>query len=115
MREAPSLKIISKLIGAGAKVQAYDPVAMDEAKKHFGKEISFHEDEYSALKNADCLAVVTEWAEFKYPNFNQIKQALKQPIIFDGRNIFNQEDVENHGFEYHSIGCKTRQKISTQQ
>jgi len=90
MREAPSLVLIEQLCNAGARVHAYDPVAMKEAQKNLPKgcEVKFFDAAYDALQNADALVVVTEWNEFRNPDFNRIKSQLKNPVIFDGRNIF---------------------------
>jgi len=107
MREAPSLVIIKKLLEAGANVKAYDPVAMKEAKHTLGDTITYSEDQYEALIDADCLVLVTEWAEFKVPNFNIIKKLLNQPVIFDGRNIYEIEELKRKGFDYFCIGIDT--------
>ena len=107
MREAPSLEIITKLLKAGANVKAYDPVAMDEAKSHFGNSISYYSDQYEALIEADCLAVLTEWPEFKIPNFNLIDKLLNTKAIFDGRNIYDRTEVTHRGFDYFCIGTKS--------
>jgi UDPglucose 6-dehydrogenase len=109
MREAPSLVIIKKLLEAGAKVNAYDPVAMNEAKHHFQDTISYYEDQYEALIDADCLALITEWPEFKFPKFQIIKKLLNQPVIFDGRNIYDRAEMKRYGFSYHCIGIDTSQ------
>ena len=106
MREAPSVVIIRNLLRAGAAVKAHDPVAMEEARKIFKKRIVFTEDGYDALKGADALAVVTEWNEFRTPDFLKIKKQLKKPLIFDGRNIYNQEELRKMGFTYYGIGRK---------
>lgn len=107
MREAPSLIIIQKLLEAGAKVKAYDPIAMKEAKHLLGDSISYAEDQYDALIDADCLLLVTEWPEFKVPNFNIIKKLLNRPIIFDGRNIYEIDEMKRKGFDYFCIGVDT--------
>jgi UDPglucose 6-dehydrogenase len=104
MREAPSLEIISRLTEAGAHVKCYDPVAMKEARHHFGDTITYADDQYDALIDADCLALVTEWSEFRFPNFKIIKRLMNQPLIFDGRNIYDVTEMKRHGFEYFSIG-----------
>ena len=114
MREAPSLIVIKKLLMAGANVRAYDPVALDEAKKHFGDSITYCEDKYETLINADCLAVLTEWSEFRLPNFNIMYKLLKVPAIFDGRNIYDKEELKKNGFDYFCIGIKTtNQEVKT--
>ncbi len=107
MREAPSLEIVKKLLEAGASVKAYDPIAMEEAKHHFGDSITYYTDQYEALIDVDCLAVLTEWPEFKFPNFNIISKLLKNPAIFDGRNIYDRTEVKEKGFNYFCIGVDT--------
>jgi len=107
MREAPSLVLIKNIIGAGAKVKAYDPVAMHEAKRILGDIIEYSDDQYEALIDADCMMLVTEWPEFKFPNFNIIRKLLKQPLVFDGRNIYDQAEMKRKGFMYYCIGIDT--------
>lgn len=104
MREAPSVVIIKGLLRAGAAIRAHDPVAMREASKIFKDKITFMEDNYEALRGADALAVVTEWSEFRAPDFQKIKKLLKKPVIFDGRNIYNPEELRRMGFTYYGIG-----------
>ena len=106
MREAPSIVIAKELIALGATVSAYDPVAGAEAKKHLGNSISYSDNSYSALKGADALLLVTEWKEFRFPEWNRIKDLLKTPIIFDGRNIYSSSELRAAGFVYHGIGTK---------
>jgi UDPglucose 6-dehydrogenase len=106
MREAPSVVIINSLLRAGAAVRAHDPVAMDEARKIFKKRIQLMKDNYEVLRGADALAVVTEWSEFRTPDFLKMKQLMKNPVIFDGRNIYNQEDLRRQGFTYYGMGRK---------
>jgi UDPglucose 6-dehydrogenase len=103
IREAPSLAIISKLISYGAKIKAYDPIAMDNTKKIFS-EIEYAHDMYEALKGSDALIVATEWNDFRTPDFDKIKDALKEPVIFDGRNIYDKKKTADAGFYYYSIG-----------
>jgi UDPglucose 6-dehydrogenase len=107
MRAAPSLVIIKKLLEAGAVVKAYDPVAMEEAVHHFGSSITYADDQYDTLIDADCLALLTEWAEFKFPNFRIMKKLMKKPVIFDGRNIYDKNEIKKLGFEYFCIGINT--------
>ena len=107
MREAPSLVLIRKFIEAGAKVKAYDPVAMHEAKRILGDSIVYAEDQYDVLIDADCLILATEWPEFKFPNFNVVKKLLKTPAIFDGRNIYELAEMKGKGFNYFCIGIDT--------
>ena len=106
MREASSRVLIGELIKAGATITAYDPVAMDEAKRIFKdeKHLSFVDTQDDALKNADALIIVTEWTEFRSPDFALIKSSLKSPFIFDGRNLYDPKAVRALGFEYFPIG-----------
>lgn len=104
MREAPSVKLIEGLIAAGAQVRAYDPVANHEAKKYFENKIKLSEDPYEITKGADALAICTEWNEFRTPNFNLLKSNLTNPVIFDGRNLFSRESIEQEGIKYYCIG-----------
>jgi len=104
MREAPSIVIIKKILESGAKVRAYDPVAMENAKRIFGKQISYGQNPYQTLEGASGLVIVTEWSEFRRPNFEKIKQLLKEPVIFDGRNLFDPKKMKELGFDYYSIG-----------
>ncbi len=104
MREAPSIVIINKLLELGAKVVAYDPVAKDNAKFYLGDKVEYAKGQYEALKNADALLILTEWNEFRNPEFEQIKILLKNAVIFDGRNIFDPEGMKEKGFVYYSIG-----------
>ena len=111
MREAPSLEIVKKLLKAGANVKAYDPVAINEAKHHFENTISYYNDQYEALIEADCLAVLTEWPEFKIPNYNIISKLLNTKAIFDGRNIYDKSEMKKNGFDYFCIGINTMKDI----
>jgi UDPglucose 6-dehydrogenase len=106
MREAPSVVIINNLLREGAVVKAHDPVAMDEARKIFQKRITLTQDGYEALRGADALAVVTEWNEFRAPDFQKMKRLMKKPVIFDGRNIYNPAELGKEGFIYYGIGRK---------
>jgi UDPglucose 6-dehydrogenase len=110
MREAPSRKVMEELWAAGATVRAYDPVAMDEARRIYGDrpELSLVEHPDEALKGADALAILTEWMVFRSPDFDMIKSSLKEPVIFDGRNIYNPDLVEQAGLSYYSIGRRPR-------
>jgi UDPglucose 6-dehydrogenase len=107
MREAPALVIIQKLLDAGAKVKAYDPVAMKEAKHTLGDTIVYADDQYDALIDADCLLLVTEWSEFKFPNFKIMRKLLTQPVVFDGRNIYEVSEMKRNDFTYFCIGIDT--------
>jgi UDPglucose 6-dehydrogenase len=106
MREAPSLVIIEKLLAQGAKVKAHDPIAMDEAKHSLQDKITYCKKQEDALVDADALLIVTEWSEFRAPNFEEIKSKLKSPVIFDGRNIYDAEELRSLGFHYYGIGIK---------
>jgi len=107
IREAPSVVIINKLLESGAKIKAYDPAAKNEAVKLFGNSISYCDDQYEALHEADCLALITEWPEFRFPKFDLIKSLLKNPLIFDGRNIYDRNEMKKNGFTYHGIGVSS--------
>lgn len=104
MREAPSLVLISQLLDAGATVTAFDPVAMDECRRKIGDSISYAPQMYDALKDADAMIVVTEWQEFKVPKFTYIERALKEKVIFDGRNIYSPAQMKEFGYTYYGIG-----------
>jgi len=104
MREAPAVPLINGILAAGASVQAYDPEAMTVARGIFGSKVTFAENSYGALKGADALAIVTEWNEFREPDFERMKKLLRSPIIFDGRNLYNPDQLRAHGFTYLSIG-----------
>ena len=106
MREAPSLVLIQSLLECGAKVVVYDPIAMHEAERILGNKVTFCKDMYEALIGADALAVVTEWSEFRLPNFKVMEQLMHDKLLFDGRNIFDLEQIVEFGFKYHSIGRK---------
>lgn len=104
MREAPAITIINDLLNRGAKVQAYDPKAMNSAKYHFQDRITYAKSSYETLKDADALLLLTEWNEFRRPDMDRIKELLKTPIIFDGRNQYNVERTTQRGFEYVCVG-----------
>jgi UDPglucose 6-dehydrogenase len=110
MREAPSLVIIEKLLAAGCTVTAYDPVAMKEAQHTLGDSITYAKDEFAALIDADALLVVTEWPDFRSPNFDVVGRLMKQKVIFDGRNIYDAKELQEAGFAYHCIGVRTEHK-----
>ena len=107
MREAPSLVIIEKLLAAGCTVTAYDPVAMDEARHTLGDSITYAKDEFDALIDADALLIVTEWPEFRVPNFKVMAKLMKQQVVFDGRNIYDPAEMRELGFAYHCIGVQS--------
>jgi len=104
MREAPSVVIINKLLAAGATVSAYDPAAAETSKFYLKDTVTYAESEFKALKNADALLIMTEWNEFRNPDFDELKKELKNPVIFDGRNIFSPDKMREQGFIYYSIG-----------
>lgn len=104
MREAPSIYTINDLVARGAKVQGYDPAAMNEARRILGDKVKLFEDGYEALNNADALLILTEWQEFRDPDFDRVKSALKNPVIFDGRNLFEPAVMRDMKFEYYCIG-----------
>ena len=109
MREAPSRVLIADILAAGGEVCAYDPVATHEAQRIFGtdpKGLRFADSPMDALEGADALAIVTEWKEFRSPDFSAIRDRLKLPLIFDGRNLYDPAEVRRHGLEYHAIGRK---------
>lgn len=107
IREAPALYVIDKLLEAGATVTAYDPEAMKNVKERLGNSISFAEDQYAALENADALIIATEWSVFRSPDFDVVADKLKEKVIFDGRNLYDLEQMRELGFYYNSIGRKT--------
>ena len=106
IREAPALKLIKLITESGASVTAYDPEAMPNARNIVGDSISYAASSYEALSDADALIIVTEWNEFRNPDFNKIRKSLKQPVIFDGRNLYDTEKMEEQKFTYYSIGRK---------
>lgn len=110
MREAPALVIIKELIEQGAEVVGYDPVAIEEAKRRIGNTIQYAENMYDAVNDADALFLVTEWKEFRIPNYNKLKERMKHHVIFDGRNIYERQEMIDHGFDYFGIGVQPYQK-----
>ena len=106
MRDAPAISVINALLKAGAKVQAFDPEATQEARKFFGARIHYAQHSYDALYGATALLILTEWNEFRRPDFARVKQLLKNPVIFDGRNIYDPRDLRKLGFKYFPIGRK---------
>jgi UDPglucose 6-dehydrogenase len=104
MREAPSVPLIEALLDAGATVRAHDPEATRVAKGIFGERVTFTSSNYAAIKGADALAIVTEWNEFRRPDFARMKSLMKSPVVFDGRNLFTPEQMKQNGFTYYSIG-----------
>jgi len=104
MRDAPAITVIESLVGAGARVQAFDPEAMEEARKMFGDRIQYTHRNYDALHGASALLILTEWNEFRRPDFDRVKKLMMHPVIFDGRNIYDPADLRKLGFTYYSIG-----------
>jgi len=104
MREAPSLVVIQELLKAHARVQVHDPESLENARRFFGEHVSYHRTNYEALSHADALIILTEWNEFRHPNFQRIKAELKQPVIFDGRNLYDPALMKALEFRYYSIG-----------
>lgn len=104
MRESTALVIIQMLLDAGCTVRAYDPVAMEECRRRIGDKITYCRDMYDAVLDADALLLLTEWKEFRLPAWAVIKKEMNRPLVIDGRNIFDTEELEENGFEYHCIG-----------
>jgi UDPglucose 6-dehydrogenase len=104
MREAPALVLIDKLLSAGVNIKAYDPIAMQECQRRIGDKIEYCKDMYDAASGADAVLLVTEWKEFRVPSWSVLKKIMNQPTIFDGRNIYNRDDLENEGFYYSGLG-----------
>lgn len=104
MRMAPSITIINALLGFGARIKVYDPKGFEQAKNVFGDRVIYANNSYDALKDTDCMLLLTEWNEFRRPDFDRIKGLMKSPVIFDGRNQYDAERLKQRGFEYHCIG-----------
>ena len=104
IREAPALTILARLLNKGARIKAYDPEAMENVRQVFGDKIEYSTSEYEAIQDADALAIVTEWNEFRNPDFDHMKKIMKAPVIFDGRNIYDVKVTRDKGFYYDSIG-----------
>jgi UDPglucose 6-dehydrogenase len=107
MREAPAIVVINGLLERGAELAVHDPVALKQAKRVFGERVTYHRVNYDALAGADALLIVTEWNEFRRPDFDRMKQLMRRPLIFDGRNIYEPEVMREHGFTYVPIGRAT--------
>ena len=114
IREAPALEIINSLLQQGAKVVAYDPEAMGNVKALLGDKISFADNQYEALNEADALLILTEWSVFRNPDFERVGTLLKSKVIFDGRNLFGLEQMVDHGFYYNSVGRKAIGELKTE-
>jgi UDPglucose 6-dehydrogenase len=106
MREARSVELIPRLVMSGASVRVYDPVAMDNARRHLPVAVDYCQSSYEAAAGADAVAIVTEWNEFKLLNLERLREVMRRPLVFDGRNIYEPERMRRLGFEYHSIGRK---------
>ncbi|MDE7149206.1 MAG: nucleotide sugar dehydrogenase, partial [Bacteroidales bacterium] len=104
MREAPSLVMIDSLVKAGCRVQAYDPVAMDECRRRIGDRIVYCDDAYRAVEGADALFLVTEWTEFRSPDWRKVGDAMRTRVLFDGRNLYDRTEAEQAGFAYFGVG-----------
>ena len=104
MREAPALILIDKILRAGGKIKVYDPIAMDECRRRVGDKVEYARSIYEAAIDADALLIVTEWKEFRVPDWIQIKKTMSNPLILDGRNIYDIDELQENGFEYHCIG-----------
>jgi UDPglucose 6-dehydrogenase len=104
MREAPSLTLIDGLLKEGVSVCAHDPAALEHARSLLGNRIDYAETNYEALAGADALVVVTDWNEYRHPDFERVKRTLKHPVIVDGRNLYDVEKMRELGVRYHSIG-----------
>ena len=106
MREAPSITLIQKVIDNNVRVRVYDPVAMDVARNHFGDKVEYSTDIYDAANDAHAVVLVTEWKEFRLPNWDVLNKIMKKLLIIDGRNIYNTDELASKGFTYSSIGRK---------
>ena len=104
MREAPALVVIDKLVEAGAEVVVYDPVAMDECRRRIGNRVAYARDMYDAVVDADALALLTEWKQFRLPSWGVVSRAMRGNVIVDGRNIYDEAELSEEGFIYHCIG-----------
>ena len=104
MRESTALVMIEKLVQAGCEVRAYDPIAMDECRRRIGNRITYCRNMYDAVLDADALLLLTEWKEFRLPSWGVIRKAMRRPLVIDGRNIFDMEELQENDFEYHCIG-----------
>ncbi len=109
IREAPALELIAALIERGARIRAFDPVAMENAGRLLGTSVDFAPGNYESLKGADALIIATEWNEFRYPDFEKMKELLNEPVVFDGRNLYDPVRMRDRGFTYYSIG---RERVS---
>jgi UDPglucose 6-dehydrogenase len=104
MRDSPALTAIDDLLAAGAEIIAHDPVAIPEARRRLDKRVAFAESSYEALRDADALAVITDWNEYRHPDFERMRTLMRRPLIVDGRNLYAPAKMQQLGFEYYSIG-----------
>jgi UDPglucose 6-dehydrogenase len=104
MREAPSLVVVEGLLSRGAEVRVHDPEALDAARREFGDRVTYCEHNYDAVEGADALVIVTEWRQYRVPDFERLRSLLRSPVIIDGRNLFDPARMRSHGFIYFSIG-----------
>jgi UDPglucose 6-dehydrogenase len=104
MRDSPALVLIDGLVTAGAVVCAHDPVAIDEARRRMGDRIEYAETGYEAIRGADALVIVTDWNEYRHPDFKRIRELMNRPVVIDGRNLYDPQRMKNLGFSYDSIG-----------
>ena len=104
IREAPALVLIDRLLSLGAKLRVFDPEAMDNARTVYGRQLTYCEHPYDAIQDADALAILTEWKQFVNPDFEEVQRLMRQPVVFDGRNLYSPEHMQKAGFVYHSIG-----------
>jgi UDPglucose 6-dehydrogenase len=104
MRESPALTLIDQLTAACAQVVVHDPAAMEEGKRRLGSAVEFADSSYSAIEGADALVVVTDWNEYRHPDFDRMKESLRSPVVIDGRNLYALDRMQKLGFTYHSIG-----------
>ena len=104
IREAPALVLIDQLLAEGAEVHVNDPVAIENVEAIYGNKLTYHDHHYDAATGADCLAIVTEWSEYRTPDFDYLKLKMKAPVIFDGRNLYNPVKMTKAGFNYSGIG-----------
>ncbi len=111
IREAPALYIIQELLNLGVKIKSFDPEAMPNVQREFGNKITYCENQYDAIQNADALVICTEWSVFRTPDFDKVKTLLKEPTIFDGRNLYDLETMKKRGFYYQSIGRPTIKSV----
>ena len=107
MREAPSIRVVGGLLERGAEVAVHDPVAMEEARRHFGDRVEYADDEYAACRGADAMVLVTEWLQYRRPDWDRLAGELEEAVVFDGRNLFEPERMRDRGFSYHPVGRET--------